>query len=143
MNCCDNKYICNVEAPACYNMKGNIHSNNMVNNMNMQQMIEVDDIELFYPDTYKIIYPMVCSVCDMIQTPITKDLILMLTEDIYTELEKSMQIQIEVMSRQRNRYLNDLISILLIRELLNRRPNFKNMHGIAGMAGFQGMPFYY
>lgn len=126
----DNKYICNVEAPSCFNMEVNM---NKAPINNMQQF---NNLELLYPDTYKIIYPMVCSVCDMIQSPITSDLIAMLTDDIYTELEKSMQIQIDVVTRQRNRYLYDLISILLIRELLSRRPNYQNMGAL------QSMPFF-
>ena len=127
----ENKYICNVSEPTCFNQK------NMMHKMPKSNMQQLEELEFFYPDTYKIVYPMVCSACDMVQLPITRDMICMLTDEIYMELEKNMQIQIDVVARQRDRYLSDLISILLIRELLNRRPKYQNL------GGFQSMPFYY
>ena len=42
-----------------------------------------DDLERMYPETYRVIYPMVCFACDNIRTPVTEETVDMMTDDIY------------------------------------------------------------
>lgn len=100
-----------------------------------------DDLETMYPDTYKIIFPMVVSSCSMvsINTPITESMVDEMTDDIYdravADSRISIDINIEVENREednsrqrrprrRNRFLRDFIRVLLLRELLRRRRRF-------------------
>lgn len=105
------------------------------------------DLERMYPDTYRIIYPMVVSSCNMVTMPITEDMLNRMTDDIYdrAEADGRINIDINVMSRaeeesnynrqisedvrqrrprRRNRFLRDLIRILILRELFGRRQRF-------------------
>ena len=97
-----------------------------------------DDLERMYPEVYRVVYPMVCFACDNIRTPVTEEMVDMMTDDIYDRVEADGRINVEVSvevrndeevqeDRQRrpgrrNRFLRDLIRILLLRELLRRRP---------------------
>lgn len=103
-----------------------------------------DDLERMYPEVYRVVYPMVCFACDNIRTPVTEEMIDMMTDDIYDRVEAdgriNIDISVEVRSessnseriqenrqrrpRRRNRFLRDLIRILLLRELLRRRHRF-------------------
>lgn len=100
-----------------------------------------DDLERMYPETYRVIYPMVCFACDNIRTPVTEETVDMMTDDIYDRVEADGRIKIDISvevrndeetqeNRQRrplrrNRFLRDLIRILLLRELIRRRrPRF-------------------
>ena len=121
----------------------------MDNQMTYQNMYSTnDDLERLYPDTYRVIYPMVISSCNMINvnTPITEDMIDRMTNDIYDRAEADGRLMIEnnlemsdiesentrqtseevrqMRPRRRNRTFKDLIRILLLRELLNRRRRF-------------------
>ena len=100
-----------------------------------------DDLERMYPETYRVVYPMVCSACDNIRTPVTEEMVDMMTDDIYDRVEADGRIKIDISvevrnneetpenrqrrPRRRNRFLRDLIRILLLRELIRRRrPRF-------------------
>lgn len=94
-----------------------------------------DDLERMYPEVYRVVYPMVCNACDNIRTPITEEMIDMTTNNIYDRVEADGRINIDMtfenrqenrqrMPRRRNRFLGDLIRILLLRELLRRRRRF-------------------
>ena len=100
------------------------------------------DLTAFYPEIYRIIYPMVCKTCNMNSNrEITKDLLEQMTDEIYRNVEpEDQQIgqRAEVQlkngdvinpnakepeqqtreTRQNNFLLRDLIRILLLRELL-------------------------
>lgn len=129
----------------------NMNCPNMCMNMQTpyQNMYQAsDDLERMYPDTYRIVYPMVVSACNTITMPITEETINRMTDDIYDRAANdsriNIDINIEVESREddnnrqissesrqrrprrRNRFLRDLIRILLLRELLRRRPRFPN-----------------
>lgn len=124
-------------------------SMNMNTNMNMNYFDNInpysDDLERMYPEVYRVVYPMVCRMCDNVSMPVTETMLDSMTDDIYDRVEADGRINIEVevqlrdsdsdssesrqMSRprprRRNRFLRDLIRILLIRELLGRRrPRF-------------------
>ena len=125
------------------------------------------DLEKFYPDIYKLLYPMVQTACMRNAKPITEETIDEMVRDIYSNFnaddvtifninltndvrssnqtnEASKMSTIKTNSktsptetrsneedrnlRQNNSILNDLIRILLIRELLERpgnRPSFR------------------
>lgn len=122
----------------------NMCMNNQTPYQNMYQ--SSNSLERMYPDTYRIVYPMVVSACDMVNTPITEEMLDKMTDDIYdraaTDSRINIDINIEMESREddesrqisddlrqrrprrRNRFFRDLIRILLLRELLGRRQRF-------------------
>lgn len=105
-------------------------------------------LEECYPDIYKIVYPMVCKACLYINEEITEDLVERITNEVYENLEqdetpeeiRSAEVKINYSNihnnrmirdsqknikenkieekRQRNFLLNDLIRILVLRELI-------------------------
>lgn len=102
-------------------------------------------IESMYPEIYRIVYPMVCKVCNQNSNrEITRDLVDNMTEEIYVnvEAEDTRNVVSTVArpalkngdvrnpnakepegrgeTRQRNFLLRDLIRILILRELLNK-----------------------
>ena len=105
-----------------------------------------DDLERMYPDTYRIVYPMVVSACDMVRMPVTEEMVDRMTDDIYDRAANDSRINIDInveienreenndrqisgetrqrRPRRRNRFFRDLIRILLLRELLRRRRRF-------------------
>lgn len=100
-----------------------------------------DDLERMYPEVYRVVYPMVCFACDNVRMPVTEEMVDMMTDDIYDRVEADGRINVEVSvevrsdesdsegtrqrrPRRRNRFLRDLIRILLLRELIRRRPRF-------------------
>lgn len=122
---------------------------NMCMNMNCpspyQNMVQPsdDDLERMYPDTYRIVHPMVVSACAMVNVsmPVTEDMVDRMTDDIYdravTDRRISVDINVGVESREnssessddfrqmrprrRNRFFRDFIRVLLLRELFRRR----------------------
>lgn len=98
------------------------------------------ELENSYPEIYKIVYPMITKKCENVrESDITKDDIENMTDEIYYALESKNETQVNIKKRpevkvsettgekrQLNSGLRDLIQILLIRELLNRRrPPFR------------------
>jgi len=116
------------------------YSNDMIPNMQQQ----TQDVTPFYPEIYKIIYPMVCKVCNTNSgRELTKELLEQMCDEIYRNVEpeqetvSSVRNQVPLKNgdvrnpnakesevretRQRNFLLRDLIRILILREL--SRPN--------------------
>lgn len=98
-----------------------------MSNMNVIQMQEIENC---YPDIYRIVYPMIQNACNKNTRPITRELIDTMTDEIYLALEdkemqenRNKQEKTEDRQIRRNTNLNDLIRILIIRELLGR-PGF-------------------
>ena len=102
---------------------------------NNMQMYELENC---YPEIYKIVYPMVQKACNQNTRPITREFVDRMTDEIYFALEDKEMMEnrvseeknaksIECSERRqtiiRNTRLNDLIRILLLRELLGR-PGF-------------------
>lgn len=112
-----------------------------------ESIVDTEEIEKCYPEIYKVVYPMIRKACMQNTKPVNELLINELTQEIYSNIETGDIININVTvgqnrdgisskenrekmteNRQRenkNFLLNDLIRILLIRELLTRpnRPN--------------------
>lgn len=108
--------------------------------MQMQQHLN-QDLTPFYPEIYKIIYPMVCKVCNTNSgRELTKDLLDQMCDEIYRNVEPEQETEISARNqvplkngdvrnpnskepvspvketRQTNFLLRDLIRILLLRE---------------------------
>lgn len=99
-------------------------------NMNAMNTIQMQELENCYPDIYRIVYPMIQSACSKNTRPITRELIDSMTDEIYFALEDKEMVEnrnkeekTEDRQIRRNTNLNDLIRILLLRELLGR-PGF-------------------
>lgn len=114
----------------------NLMENNIDLN-NTYRKNDVNNLDDYYPEIYKIVYPMVCKSCLYITGEITEELVENLTNEIYDNLEKeekqeetkNMQTKYRNIrytnnnleeKRQRNFLLNDLIKILILRELTER-----------------------
>lgn len=118
---------------------------NMEGFSDMQNMRN-EELERSYPDIYRVVYPMVQKACMQNTRSVTSDLVDSMTNEIYFAIEdnelvgtrtndesssndsKSTSTRSEDRQRIRNPRLNDLIRILIIRELL-RRPGFPGFPG--------------
>ena len=103
--------------------------------------INSEELNQFYPEIYKLIYPMVCKICNQnMNKQITKDLIDSMTEEIYINFEaddrqntnnvrsqpplkngdvrnpNAKEPEYRGETRQNNFLLRDLIRILILRE---------------------------
>ena len=102
---------------------------------------QVQDVTSFYPEIYKIIYPMVCKVCNVNSSrELTKDLLEQMINEIYSNVEPDQESDSSTRNqpplkngdvrnpnakeptpsiketRQTNFLLRDLIRILILRE---------------------------
>ena len=55
-----------------------------------------EELEQYYPEIYKIIYPMVCKSCDNNSSPITRELIENMTDEIYFAVESDNEIDLNI-----------------------------------------------
>ena len=72
-----------------YNSYYNYSAKNTVDTNNNQE------IEECYPEIYRIIYPMIQNRCKRITEPLTKDLIENITNEIYSSIEVTNEINID------------------------------------------------
>lgn len=143
--------------------------NNYMNMSETPNMQPTQNLTEFYPEIYKIIYPMVCKACNVNSNrEVTKDLLEQITDEIYRNVEPEEQqttsradVQLkngDVINpnakepeqqtretRQNNFLLRDLIRILLLKEWErpNRppiRPPFPPGGGRPPMGPGPGMP---
>lgn len=113
-----------------YNMNYNMINNDSKPIFNNYQ---VQELENCYPDIYRIIYPMIQKVCSQNIGNITKEVIDRMTDEVYFAVEDREMLEnreekqdttVENRKISRNHGLNDLIRILILRELLlNQNPN--------------------
>ena len=138
-----------MQGTSCPNMNCQNMCITPYSNMSSNQMMWQDsscDLERMYPDSYRVVYPMVVSTCRNVSMPVTEDMIDRMTDDIYDRAvvdgRINVDISVEVETREdskeedrqminrpprrrrRNRFFRDLIRILLLRELIGRRPGF-------------------
>lgn len=103
-------------------------------NMTAMNDIQIQELENCYPEIYRIIYPMVQRVCNKNTRMVNRELVDSMTDEIYFAVEDREMLENrdkEEKSAQttedrqivRNTGLNDLIRILILRELLGR-PGF-------------------
>lgn len=123
-NCMEDTYRSN----NCYEMPNNNFQTN-------------NELESLYPDIYRVVYPLVCNECNMNTMPITEECIEKMIDNVYKSIEVDLKLETNVKvefrkdnrntnsrqmedreTRQRrdNRFLRDLIRILILRELLQR-----------------------
>lgn len=100
------------------------------------------DLESLYPDIYKMIQPMVQKACMRVTGVINEETINSITDEIYNVMAEDTRGTKDINknniegrnsisqntrkveeTRQNNYLLRDLIRILIIKELLRRRPN--------------------
>jgi len=142
----------NVNPSNTYNTVDDIYSN--TGNIQVVNTSSDIDLDSLYPEIYKIVYPLVQRKCMDNNKTITKEVIDDMVDEIYEIVEPNTEAinvninltntmgsgnkienrantkqenknQDQKNSRQKNFLLNDLIKILLLRELTgNRRPNF-------------------
>ncbi len=114
------------------NYNQNIYENNY-NMTNYRHMEQNAELESCYPDIYKVVYPMVTKACANNTKPVTSALIDELTNEIFLAVENENTNNVKKEPIRENRGedrqfrhggLQDLIRILLIRELLGRPGNF-------------------
>lgn len=97
--------------------------------MTAMNNIQIQELENCYPDIYRIVYPMIQKACSQNTRLVTRELIDSMTDEIYFAIEDKEMLENrdkeETEDRQirRNTNLNDLIRILILRELLGR-PGF-------------------
>ena len=108
--------------------------------MTAMNNLQMQELESCYPDIYRIIYPMVQKACNQNTRTITRELVDSMTDEVYFAVEdremlenrtnKEEQTIQTTEDRQivRDQRLNDLIRILILRELLGRQ----------GFPGFPG-----
>ena len=101
-----------------------------MSNMAAMNNIQMPELENCYPEIYTIVYPMVQRACSQNTRPITRELIDNMTDEIYFAIEDKEMLENrnkeekgEDRQIRRNTNLNDLIRILILRELLGR-PGF-------------------
>ena len=101
-----------------------------MSNMATMNNIQMPELENCYPEIYTIVYPMVQRACSQNTRPITRELIDNMTDEIYYSIEDKEMLENrnkeekgEDRQIRRNTNLNDLIRILILRELLGR-PGF-------------------
>lgn len=138
-----------MQSTSCPNMNCQNMCITPYSNMSSNQMMWQDsscDLERMYPDSYRVVYPMVVSTCRNVSMPVTEDMIDRMTDDIYDRAVADGRINVDISveletredskeedrqminrpprRRRRNRFFRDLIRILLLRELIGRRPGF-------------------
>lgn len=57
-----------------------------------------DELDKYYPEIYKIVYPMVTKACDSNRGEVTKEFIEDLTDEIYYAIENNNEINIQINS---------------------------------------------
>ncbi len=118
---------------------GNVYATNDYYNIQDTNFRNNSNLEAFYPDTYKKIYPLVCKECSTNTMPITEEILEQMIDNIYNSIEIDLKIETTA-SKQRlgkdevknvakdmdnrntkiqNSTLRDLIKILILNELLN------------------------
>lgn len=117
------------------------------------------DLEALYPDIYIMIQPMVQKVCMRATGVINEEMIASMTEEVYNAMAEDTRESKEVRksgnevktnnsqnvrkieeTRQNNYLLRDLIRILIIKELLRRRPGRPPMRPGPGFPGGPNFP---
>lgn len=68
-----------------------------------------DTYSEYYPDIYRLVYPMVCKVCETNTQPITKELIEKMTDEVYMAIEDTsttVNIRVNAPKAEENRIVN-------------------------------------
>lgn len=102
---------------------------------------QYNDLDQFYPEVYRIVNPVVENVCNKNRDKqVTEELVRSMTDEVYASVEGNAKLQLNVEVKQelkngdvrnpnakpeprrKNFLLNDLIRILILKNLLRPRP---------------------
>lgn len=94
----DNQYEEYIRSILGYPNMANMNQNPIYPNeySNSSQVNMINDLEDFYPEIYKIIYPMVKKACDGNMGANSREEIEQMTDEIYSALEDSNQINVNI-----------------------------------------------
>ena len=94
----DNQYEEYIRSVLGYPSTANMNQNQMYQNEypNLSQINMRNDLEECYPEIYKIIYPMVKKACDGNMEANSREEIERMTDEIYSALEDSNQINVNI-----------------------------------------------
>lgn len=94
----DNQYEAYIRSVLGYPSTTNMNQNQMYQNEypNQSQVNMRNDLEDFYPEIYKIIYPMVQKACDGNMGANSREEIERMTDEIYSAIEDSNQINVNI-----------------------------------------------
>ena len=94
----DNQYEEYIRSILGYPNMANMNQNPIYPNeySNSSQVNMINDLEDFYPEIYKIIYPMVKKACDGNMGANIREEIEQMTDEIYSALEDSNQINVNI-----------------------------------------------
>ena len=71
----------------------------------VQNNLTEAEIKALYPDSYNVIYPLVCRACETNNEPISKSVVDKMTDDVYKLVERNetvVNIKIETQNRESN-----------------------------------------
>ena len=94
----DNQYEEYIRSVLGYPTTANMNQNQMYQNEypNTSQINMRNDLEDFYPEIYKIIYPMVQKACDGNMGANSREEIEQMTDEIYSAIEDNNQINVNI-----------------------------------------------
>ena len=94
----DNQYEEYIRSVLGYPSTANMNQNQMYQNEypNPSQISMRNDLEAFYPEIYKIIYPMVQKACDGNMGANSREEIEQMTDEIYSATEDNNQINLNI-----------------------------------------------
>lgn len=94
----DNQYEEYIRSVLGYPSTANMNQNQMYQNEypNPSQISMRNDLEAFYPEIYKIIYPMVQKACDGNMGANSREEIEQITDEIYSAIEDNNQINLNI-----------------------------------------------
>ena len=146
-----------------YSNMNNLYLNDNARDSTMQNQ----ELEQYYPEIYRTIYPMINQKCSNLSEPVTSELIDDMVDEIYKTIETNNEFNVNInlqnssittnktenrnltrreantqnrINPRRNNTLQDLIRILIIRELLGRPGGNRPRPPYPGRPPFLGGP---
>lgn len=83
----------------------NYSNENTYSSNRVQNNLTEAEIKALYPDSYNVIYPLVCRACETNNEPISESVVNKMTDDVYKLIEKNetvVNIKIETQNRESN-----------------------------------------
>lgn len=93
-----------INDPNIYETYDYRNENTYLSNQVQNNLTEAE-IKALYPDSYNVIYPLVCRACETNNEPISKSVVDKMTDDIYKLVERNetvVNIKIETQNRESN-----------------------------------------
>ena len=93
-----------INDPNIYETYDYWNENTYLSNQVQNNLTEAE-IKALYPDSYNVIYPLVCRACETNNEPISKSVVDKMTDDVYKLVERNetvVNIKIETQNRESN-----------------------------------------